>query len=117
MWLSLPELHPIFDQRTNTEKILHLEIPRLQFRKHALGIILFLNTPQPIPILLPVPRKDILLTIRIILVHVPMMQTHLLAKLDAAVKQTIASTFHCFVVIGIVPDEDDAEYWMAVSTV
>ena len=53
----------------------------------------------------------------VFVVHVPMMQTHLLAKLDAAVKQTIASTFHCFVVIGIVPDEDDAEYWMAVSTV
>jgi hypothetical protein len=48
----------------------YLKIPRLQSAEHAFRIILPLNPPQPLPILLSIPRKHILTNVRVILIDI-----------------------------------------------
>jgi len=90
---------------------LQLEISRLQPCKNSLGIISLLNLLQLLPILLSIPRKNILRSIRIILIYIRVIQTHFLCFSYCAIDDVTSRGVHREVIAFEGPLEGYGEYW------
>ncbi len=93
----------------------YLEISRLQAAKHTFRIIRLLNSLQSFPILLSIPRKNVLADIRIILINILMMQDHLLGSYSDAIDDILVRCLACMVIFSVVPLEVHSQDFSQVS--
>lgn len=87
----------------------NLEVPRLQTTKHSVWVILLLNLSQLLPVLISVPRKDILSDVCVILINITVMQPHFFCRSSDSINDVPGCCLARIIVLSLIPLEVDRE--------